>query len=169
MFISKLVSATVTVMATCSAMSAPARTYGIPIQFAPETSTTWSVYTCPDKAQCQVTVKISIVSGDCVFSVEDFIDRHENRKRQEIVWNLISNTTGYDVEFADAGISMTFGSNDVDEGASEKKSHSKKIKQQDNRLLLYDILAKYKNSRDQDLPGNWTRCEPKGPAIVNRG
>ena len=130
---------------------------------------TWSVYTCPDKVQCQVTVKISIVSGDCVFAVEDLIDRHENRKRQEIVWNLISNTTGYDVEFADAGIAMTFGSTDVDDGASEKKMHSKKIKQQGNRLLLYDILAKYKKSMDQDLPGNWTRCKRKGPAIVNRG
>jgi hypothetical protein len=132
----------------------------------PGTTTSWSVYSCPDAAECQVNVDVTIGFVGCRVEAIPFIDRNPNQKKQTIIWVIPSDPAGYEVQFKDPGVVMTEGGQDVDDVKKDKKEHRKKIKQQSMTFLLYNILVEY---RVQGSAGPFLPCPPKGPAIVNRG
>ena len=139
--------------------------YGFPPFATPGSTTTWSVYACPDSAECPVPVTVTVISGVCSFKVPDLVDRNPNQKKQELVWLLTSANPGaYDVNFLDPGIDMTYGGGDVTDVKKDKKEHRKKIKQQTSLLLTYDIVVEYKTTAGTTLP-----CSRFGPGIINRG
>ena len=130
----------------------------------------WTVLSCPDASECLVPVAISIVNGKCQYAVYDIIDRNPNQKKQELVWTVSTPTTGYDMRFGNAnltkpGIEMRLGKDDLDDKKNDYKEHRKKFKKQDTLFITYDIHAEFKKTADSDF----TPCDDKGPAIINRG
>jgi hypothetical protein len=132
----------------------------------------WTVFSCPDAGDCPVPVEISIVNEKCQYVVYDVIDRHPNQKKQELVWILSTPTTGYEVRFGNAnltkpGIEIRLGKGDMDDKKNDKKEHRKKFKKQDTLFITYDIHAEFRRTTDTDK--DFTPCDDKGPAIINRG
>lgn len=160
----------VLICTTLCIQSAHAAIPGVPPQGTEGQETTWRVYTCPDTSQCAVDIKVkSLAPNNCQIDVVVFIDRNEHQKKQEIVWNIVD-LAGYDVQFTGAGIDMKQGAGDMDVPSKGKKQHKQKVKKQDpdRTFLTYDILLEY---RATGAPSGtpYTPCDPKGPAIVNRG
>ena len=153
-------------LATCAnAQPRLVRQYGVPPPASPGTTTTWDVYTCPDAADCTVTVGVAVNAGVCTFTVPAFIDRNSNRKRQQLIWVLDKEPAGYEISFKNQGIEMKLGSGDVRETLRSQREHRKQVIQQSRLFLLYDILVEYKDL----TTGTVTSCSPHGPAIINRG
>jgi len=146
--------------------SQPLHADGVPDFAAPDTTTTWRVYSCPDADECKVNVDVTVDTSGCRVDAVDFVDRNPNQKKQTIVWSIPKDPAGYEVQFKDPGIQMTEGGQDVDLVKKDKKEHKKKVKQKTMTFLLYDILVEY---RVQGSTGAFTVCKPRGPAIVNRG
>ena len=133
-------------------------------------STSWTVLSCPDASECTVPVTIFVVNDKCQYVVPNIVDRNPNQNKQELVWQLTSPTTGYDVQFGNTnltkpGIEIRLGIGDFDDKKNEKKEHRKKFKQQGTLFITYDIHAEFKKTADL----NFTPCDDKGPAIINRG
>lgn len=138
--------------------------------YPPHGSTTATILPCPHNDTCEVTVEVTITESKCAFNVKDFIDRHPERKQQEIVWKLTTTTPNVEVQFGNnnlavPGIVLGFGASDMDNKKNDKKEHIKKFKKQDFPIVLYDIVAEFKKTGD----ASWTPCDKKGPAIINRG
>lgn len=134
-------------------------------------TTSATIYPCEDKSECMVKVLVDVSTGKCTYTVPDFIDRHPSHPKQKIVWEISSLTANYEVQFgnndlkAKPGIEVQVGKDDVDDDTNGKKVHKKMIKKQTVAVLLYDIHAEFKATD----AASWTRCDPKGPAIINRG
>jgi hypothetical protein len=131
-----------------------------------------TVYQCPDKPRCEVQVNVTVSEQGCDVKSVNFIDLHPKRKRQKIVWNLVNKSDGsFELAFVDEGIYETRGSKDLDEdhdksaGIFPLKTRSLKRKHMSRDFLTYDILLQYRKSGTSE----WLECDPKGPAIVNRG
>jgi len=142
--------------------------FGVPPFGTPGTTTTWTVYSCPDDPDCVVNIKVTDVSGGCKIDVVDFVDRNPKQTKQQIIWRIVQVPPNYDVQFTDPGIKMTQGAGDMDDVSKDKREHKKKVKRQDpdRSFLLYNILLEYKATLSG---GGYAACTPKGPAIVNRG